>query len=68
MGESSAISSIAFLAGQTEHDDDHEHDREKFPRFFIVLVLAVVLDCFPRQQIEDNDDHEYDQEFRFLTS
>ena len=28
------------------HADDH--DQEKSTRFFIVLVLVVVLDCFPR--------------------
>ena len=39
----SSSCSIAFHAGQTEHDDDHEHDQE-IRRFFIVLVLVVVLD------------------------
>jgi hypothetical protein len=46
---SSSSCSIAFLAGRTEDDDDHEHDQEKSRRFFIVLVLVVVLDCFPRR-------------------
>jgi hypothetical protein len=35
-----------------------------------VLVLVVVLDCFPYQQTEDDDDHEDDQElasFRLST-
>jgi hypothetical protein len=36
---------IAFPAGQTEDDDDHEHDQEKSRRFFIVLVLVVASSC-----------------------
>jgi len=65
----SSSSSIAFLARQTEDDDDHKHDQEKFAASLSCSSSLSSSIAFTAGQTEDDDDHEHDQEKsrRFFT-